>query len=241
MKKKEIPFEKLFATSGSAAQETLIAALISLKIARNRDDAISKIDTISAKDTAGIKRAILAGLESLAKSLKISSTNFINETNLELLKMATSHDIVIALDTIHDRFVKDSICYPEKIVEMYFNGFIYKLKDAYNLPWNDVKNDLVYIQHYLIKGGNTVPHEEIEGAFKVISSATRNDFDILVIASELYHYERFIDHYIDNYKRSLNPGKKDDAEIIKSIHNFLNKNKTNKEMIETIVDGLYSK
>lgn len=241
MKTKETTFEKLFATPGSAEQETFIAAMISLKIARNRDDAISKINTISAKDNACIKRAILAGLESFAKSLKINLAGLIEEKNLELLYMATSYNIVIALYDVHERFVKDTLYDPEKIVEMYFNGLIYKLRAAYNLPWNEVKNELIYIRHYLKKGGNTVPDETIEEEFSVISSATRNDLDILNIASKLYHHERFIDHYIDKYKRSLNPNKDNDAKIINKINRFLKKNKTNTEMMQTMINSLYAK
>ena len=233
--------KNLFATSGSVAQETLIEAMICQKIAQDRPDAICKIRTLSTKEKANIEREILVGLESLANSLKINLASLIEEENLKLLRMATSYDIVKALYAVHERFVKDTLFDPEKIVEMYFNDLIYKLRNVYNLPWDKVKNELIYIRHYLKKGENTVPDETIEEVFSVISSAKKNDSDILNIASELYLHERFIDCYINKYKHSFNPGKKEDAKIIKRINTFLKKNKTNAEMIQTIIDGLYIK
>ena len=235
--------KNLFATSGSVAQETIIEAMICQKIAQDRPDAICKIRTLSTKEKANIEREILVGLESLANSLKINLASLIKEENLKLLRMATSYHIVTALCAVHERFVKNTLFDPDSIVDMYFHDSIYKLRNAYTLPWDEVKNELIYIRHYLKKGGNTIPDEIIEEEFTFISSENlkRNELDPLVIASELYLHERFIDCYINKYKHSFNLDKKEDAKIIKRINTFLKKNKTNAKMIQTIVGGLYIK
>lgn len=181
------------ATPRSAAQNTLIAAMCEWWMATDRDDALRQINAAPGKDLAGITNSVIAGLESLAESINMDSAVLIEELALAVLVEAKPEHVVLALDAIHEQWIRDNFN-ARRWAEKFFKGQLYQYRKTANLPWSEVKKDLLFISSYLARGGWCMGESDsvtryanvnaIYDAFERYANANAGDDDLAFIAEK---------------------------------------------------------
>ena len=228
-------FENMLATSGSAAQETLIDALTNWWMAADREDAIRQIEAAPGEDLAGIENSVYAGLSVLAELPGIEMDDLINEKNLSGLADASPIDIVFALDAIHTQWIDDNFS-AKRWAEKYFNGQLFQYRKTAKLPWRELLSDLLFIRRYLKRGGNTCSEEEIQEAFELYAQLHDDDDDLEEISEKARIFADEIINWISAYRNKLDSVKK--SQQIAEINEFLSKHQDGAEIMEIMIESV---
>lgn len=225
----------MLATRNSAAQKTLIRAMLEWWMASNQEDAISQIEQNPGQDLAGISNSVLAGLKALAAELWVEAEALLEERNIEVLKYATPAQIVMALHAIHTQWVADNFS-SRRWGEKYFKGQLPQYRKTAKLEWKEVAKDLLFISEYLKAGGNTCTEEEIQAAFVEYCAANAEDDDMQAIASKARTFAPDIIAEIELFREKLDPVKK--AAMVSAIDEFLSQHEDGAEIMEIMIQAV---
>lgn len=229
-------FENMLATANSAAQNTLINAMVEWWMAKDHEDAKEKINAAPGSDLAGITNSVVSGLTALAEQLGIDSNELISEEKLHALEAATPEQIVIALDAIHRQWVSDNFT-ARRWAEKFFKGQLPQYRKTAKLAWDEVVKDLLFIADYLIKGGNFIcSNEEIQSAFVVYAEENSDDSDLTFIEKQARTFAPEIIEWIVAFRDKLDPEKK--ASQIEEINKFLDEHTDGAEIMEIMIKSV---
>lgn len=225
-------FNEMLATANSAAQNTLINAMLEWWMANDREDALKQINAAPGSDLAGIENSVLAGLTALAEQLGIDSNELISEAKLDALAAATPAQIMIALDAIHRQWISDNFT-ARRWAEKYFKGQLPQYRKTAKLAWSEVVKDLLFIAEYLNDGGNICSKEEIQSAFVVYAAENADDSDMTFVEKQARTFAPEITEWIVAFRDKLDPVKK--AEQIAEINKFLDEHTDGAEIMEIMI------
>lgn len=224
--------ENMIATENSAAQNTLIDAMIEWWMASDKEDALKQINAAPGSDLAGIENSVVAGLTALAEQLGIDSNDLISEEKLAALAAATPKQIVIALDAIHRQWIRDNFT-ARRWAEKYFKGQLPQYRKTAKIAWDEVAKDLLFIAEYLKKAGNACSNEAIQSAFAVYAEENSDNGDLPEIAEKARTFAPEIIDWIVAYRGKLDPVKK--ASHMAEINKFLDEHTDGAEIMEIMI------
>ena len=225
----------MLATRNSAAQKTLIRAMLEWWMASNQEDAISQIEQNPGQDLAGISNSVLAGLKALAAELWVEAEALLEERNIEVLKYATPAQIVMALHAIHTQWIEDNFS-ARRWAEKYFKSQLPQYRKTAKLEWQEVAKDLLFISEYLKAGGNTVTEDEVKVAFEAYAAANAEDDDLAGIAVKARTFAPDIIAEIELFRAKLDPVKK--AAMVSAIDEFLSQHEDGAEIMEIMIQAV---
>lgn len=177
MRKYTAQFVDALARPGSAAQETLVKAMVEWWMATDRNEALAQINAHPGSDLAGIENSVVSGLTEAANILVCSLEDLISERDLTPLAKLTPFEILSILDSIHTQWIEDNFS-ARRWAEKYFKGQLFQYRATSNLPWKEVAKDLLFIQEYLTAAGCTVTEEDLKEAFALEVAALKGDQDL---------------------------------------------------------------
>ena len=230
-------FEKMLNTCGSAAQETLIDALINWGMANDRDDAMRQIHEHPGEDLAGITNSVFAGLKALADKLGVDVEDLVSE-KLDVLGLATPMQVIKACNAIHVKWIEDNFT-ARRWAEKFFKGQLPQYRKTSKLPWREVLSDLFFIRRYLEKGGNWYGEEELKDAFELYEVVESKDDDQADIIVKAMTFAPEIQKWIIAYRDKLDPEKKQSQ--ISEIDEFLAKGYDGSEIMEIMIAACLGK
>jgi len=219
----------------SATRETLISAMVNWWMASDRDDALTQITAHPGEDLAGIENSVMAGLKTLGFLLDVEVEDLVSEAKLDALKEATAMDIVISLDAIHIQWLDDNFS-AKRWAEKYFKGQLFQYRKTSKLPWSTAALDLLFIQKFLSRGGNTHTEDEIKEAFESYARIDSGDEDLEEIALHARTFAPEIISWVIAYRDKLDPKKK--AQQIKEVNDFLSKHQDGAEIMEIMIKAV---
>lgn len=225
-------FNAMLATSESAAQKTLVAAMLEWWMASDKEHAIRQIVAAPGEDLAGIGNSVISGLSALADALGIKAEELLSEQNLIALAVATPDMIVGALDAIHTQWVEDNFS-ARRWSEKMFKGQLPQYRKTSKISWEEVEKDLIFISEYLKAGGNTVTEDEVKVAFEAYAAANAEDDDLAGIAVKARTFAPDIIAAIEGFRAKLDPVKK--AAMIAEIDAFLSQHTDGGEIMEIMI------
>ena len=226
--------ERMLKTTGTAAQETLISAMLEWWMASDRDDALSQIVAAPGKDLAGIKNSVIAGLASLAESLEVKLEDLLSEERLVVLSDAMASDVVKALDAIHLQWIEDNFT-ARRWAEKFFKGQLGQYRKTAKLPWSEVEKDLLFIKEYL-KEYRSFDDDDLQESFEEYAEVNSSDDDLEAIASKASSFAPEIIDWIVKFRDNLDPVKK--AELITEINDFLSKHQDGAEIMKIMIEAV---
>lgn len=225
-------FEKALATTNSAAQATLIDAMVEWWMATDRQDAIAQITTNPGQDLAGIKNSTVSGLTCLAAALYCNPETLISETDLGVLSMVSPEMIVESLHAIHTKWIEDNFT-PRRWAEKYFKGQLPQYRKTAKISWTEVSKDLLFIAEYLQAGNAQVTDNEIQSAFIKFAEYDSSDDDLAGIRRKAMSFAPDIIQWIKKFRDGLDPVKK--ASMIDTINQFLDDHSDPIEIVEIMI------
>lgn len=225
-------FEINLETKGTAAQNTLVAAMLEWWMASDKNDALRQIAEKPGEDLAGISNSVFAGLNKLAEIAGCPAENLISECDLNPLKDVTSFDIIEALDAIHGQWIEDNFT-ARRWAEKYFKGQLPQYRKTAKIGFSEAKKDLLFIQEYFVKAGNPINIEEIELAYRTYATSNAVNDDVTGIATRAMKFApEIIDRIRDFREKSSNK-----PQLVQQIDGFLADHTDPQQIMLTMIDA----
>ena len=214
------------------AYETLADAMVTFGQAKNFEDAYEQIKSHPDEDLAGIETCVYTGLTSCAEQIGCSVEQLISEKDLSPLADLSALQIVKAIDAIHKQWIRDNFT-PAMWVQKYFTGQLGQFRKMSRIPLYEAAKDLLFIQEYLLAGGNAIPLEEVEEAFVEYSKNDSGDEDIPLIEETVYGFKNVIVREIRNFREDKEA--KNDTEMVERVNNLFRKTTNPEEILNEML------
>lgn len=212
MNEKKSAFIAKIAEKDSAAQETEIAAMVNWGKASSRQEALEMIKAHPGEDFADIAGSVLHG---------IPFQEALDETDFTRVKEASATEILGWLDNIHTAWVFANIS-PNRLVQKLCKDQLDQYRSTVNISWNEILNDYLFIEQYVVNSGNPVTKDDLLVAFWSWRKANRKkpDFDREVDIHFMACAPQIVSA-LEAYRDKLDPNKS--AELVQEINYFLSR------------------